>query len=103
MPIPHCQYNIMTGSAYGRHAAIAALAVLGVACRCAAFDASLSELREEAASIQPWLLELRRELHQSPELMYQEFNTSAFIRHQLDELGISYRYGAFANGTANNF
>ena len=92
----------MKGTAYIHHAAFAALAVLRFACTCAAFDASLAGLREEAASIQPWLVELRRELHQSPELMYQEFNTSAFVRHQLDELGISYRYGAIANSTTNH-
>ena len=85
------------GAAYGNHAAIAMLAILGFVTACAAFDASLSELREEAASIQPWLLELRRELHQSPELMYQEFNTSAFIRQKLDELGIPYRCGGPAS------
>ena len=86
------------GTACGKHAAMALLAVLGFATACAAFDASLSGLREEAASLQPWLVEMRRELHQSPELMYQELNTSAFIRHQLDELGISYRCRASTKG-----
>ena len=86
----------MQGTAWGDLFARATLAVLCFATTCAAFDASLSGLREEAASIQPWLVGLRRELHQSPELMYQEFNTSAFIRHKLDELGISYRCEACA-------
>ncbi|KAK4384766.1 IAA-amino acid hydrolase ILR1-like 5 [Sesamum angolense] len=39
-----------------------------------------------------WLVTIRRKIHENPELRFQEFNTSALIRSQLDELGISYEY-----------
>lgn len=40
--------------------------------------------------MQSWLTDTRQHLHQWPELMYQEYNTSAYIRKQLDRLGIQY-------------
>lgn len=52
-------------------------------------DASLIE---RAEAIAPWVIELRRELHRHPELMYEEVKTSALVRRTLDELGVSYRY-----------
>lgn len=39
-----------------------------------------------------WLVSIRRKIHENPELRFQEFNTSALIRSQLDELGIFYEY-----------
>lgn len=36
-------------------------------------------------------VEIRRHLHQNPELSFEEFETSAFIKQRLDELGISYQ------------
>ncbi|KAH6832039.1 IAA-leucine-resistant 3 [Perilla frutescens var. hirtella] len=39
-----------------------------------------------------WLVSIRRKIHENPELRFQEFNTSALIRTQLDELGIFYDY-----------
>lgn len=51
-----------------------------------------AELLADAAAIQPWLVDVRREFHRYPELMYEEFNTSARIRSHLDELGIPYKH-----------
>lgn len=34
---------------------------------------------------------IRRELHQWPELMYQEHNTSSFLREVLDDMNIAYK------------
>src|SRR5258708_4190432 len=45
----------------------------------------------QAAKLSDWIVALRRELHQHPELMYEEVKTSAVVRRTLDELGISYK------------
>ncbi len=44
-----------------------------------------------AAKLSDWITGIRRELHQHPELMYEEVKTSAVVRRTLDELGISYK------------
>lgn len=38
------------------------------------------------------LIQIRRDLHQNPELSFEEYNTSAYIRELLDRWGIEYRY-----------
>lgn len=53
---------------------------------------------DEAISLRDWTVDIRRRLHQHPELGYQEFRTSAFVREKLDELGISYRYPVAETG-----
>lgn len=45
-----------------------------------------------------WMREIRRTLHQYPELSYQEHATSKFIREKLDELSIPYRSGLGTTG-----
>jgi amidohydrolase len=51
-----------------------------------------------AAKIADWITGLRRELHQYPELMYEEVKTSAVVRRTLDELGIKYQYPIATTG-----
>lgn len=48
----------------------------------------LAEAREQL----DWIVAIRRELHEHPELGYQETRTSALIRKKLDELGVAYRH-----------
>ena len=46
---------------------------------------------QEAQSIREWIVQRRRQLHQYPELMYEEVQTSQLVRDTLDELGVSYQ------------
>ncbi|KAF6156623.1 hypothetical protein GIB67_014602 [Kingdonia uniflora] len=39
-----------------------------------------------------WLKKIRREIHEYPELAFEEFKTSAVIRRELDEMGVKYRW-----------
>lgn len=54
-----------------------------------ALDVSI--LKQDAAECQPWLVETRRALHSKPELMYEEYETSEYIREALDKMNIKYR------------
>ena len=49
------------------------------------------EAKEEAKKISDWIIDIRRELHKHPELMYEEVKTSALVRRELDNLGIEYQ------------
>ena len=51
----------------------------------------LDKLLIEAKGHHDWLITHRRQLHQWPELMFEEHNTSQYIRGRLDELGIAYK------------
>ena len=46
---------------------------------------------DKAKAIEEYIIKLRRELHQYPELSGQEFKTQEKIMKELDELGIEYR------------
>jgi len=51
-----------------------------------------------AESILKELIEIRRHLHQTPELGYDEYNTSEYICKQLDKIGVKYRKGIAKTG-----
>lgn len=46
-------------------------------------------LLRDSKKIEMELIEIRRYLHQNPELSFQEYQTSAFVESKLNELGIS--------------
>ena len=48
-------------------------------------------IMNESESIKDWIIDIRRELHRFPELMYEEHRTNALVREKLDELGIDPR------------
>ncbi|MCL7043106.1 hypothetical protein MKW94_007912 [Papaver nudicaule] len=45
-----------------------------------------------------WMKKIRREIHENPELAYEEFETSAIIRRELDKLGIAYQWPVARTG-----
>ena len=50
------------------------------------------KIKDESMSISDWIISIRRELHEHPELMYEEFKTSELIRRELDKLEIPVSY-----------
>ncbi|KAK3038646.1 hypothetical protein RJ639_027309 [Escallonia herrerae] len=45
-----------------------------------------------------WMKKVRREIHQNPELAYEETATSALIRSELDVMGVEYRWPVARTG-----
>ncbi|XP_062119944.1 IAA-amino acid hydrolase ILR1-like 5 [Humulus lupulus] len=50
------------------------------------------EIFQAAKREKDWLVSIRRQIHENPELKFEEHNTSALIRRELDKLGVSYSY-----------
>ena len=53
---------------------------------------SLDAIMKESEEIKDWIIDIRRELHRFPELMYEEHRTNALVREKLDGLGIEYKF-----------
>ncbi|XP_038893400.1 IAA-amino acid hydrolase ILR1-like 4 [Benincasa hispida] len=45
-----------------------------------------------------WMKTIRRKIHENPELAFEEFETSRLIRHELDNLRVSYRWPVAGTG-----
>lgn len=56
------------------------------------------QLLSSAKQDKDWLVSIRRQIHENPELRFQEHNTSALIRKQLNQLGIPYSYPVAKTG-----
>ena len=56
------------------------------------------KIKDESKSISDWIINIRRELHEHPELMYEEFKTSELIRRELDKLDIPYKHPVAETG-----
>ncbi|NTV01396.1 MAG: amidohydrolase [Chlorobiaceae bacterium] len=52
------------------------------------FSAIANRIRKAAREIQPEVVNLRREIHRHPELSFQEFRTTAFIKEYLESIAI---------------
>lgn len=57
-----------------------------------------NRIKSLASEYAPDLIDCRRHLHSHPELSFQEYETSKFIRQKLDEYGIPYRAGVAGTG-----
>jgi len=44
------------------------------------------------------MVDIRRKIHENPELGYEEFETSKLIRTKLDELGVPYKHPVAVTG-----
>ncbi|OGF50261.1 MAG: hypothetical protein A2044_02810 [Candidatus Firestonebacteria bacterium GWA2_43_8] len=51
----------------------------------------MADMYTEAKKLSPYLVKIRRELHQTPELGFHEFKTSKIIQRELKALGIPYK------------
>ena len=57
-----------------------------------------AKIISSAESVLEEVIEIRRHIHQNPELSFEEYKTSAFIAEQLDKWGISYKTGYVKTG-----
>ena len=48
------------------------------------------DIEKLCSGINDWLINVRRDLHKTPELGLKEFETKEKIKKYLDEIGISY-------------
>lgn len=48
-----------------------------------------NKIKRAAKELAPELVQIRRHLHSNPELSFQEYNTVAFVRSELEKLGIN--------------
>tara|TARA_B100000809_G_scaffold96615_1_gene95190 strand:- start:6496 stop:7695 length:1200 start_codon:yes stop_codon:yes gene_type:complete len=55
-------------------------------------------IKEKASSYKQEVIEIRRYLHQNPELSFKEYNTSKYVCSKLEEFGIEYESGIVETG-----
>ena len=48
------------------------------------------DAKEQCLSLQPYMVSVRRRLHEHPELAGREFETVRFIKDELERMGIEY-------------
>ena len=59
---------------------------------------NFGNLITEASQHKQWIIDLRRRIHQNPELMYEEVETSKLIQSTLTDIGIDFKAGMAETG-----
>ena len=59
---------------------------------------NFGNLIQEASQHKQWIIDLRRRIHQNPELMYEEVETSKLIQSTLTDIGIDFQAGLAETG-----
>jgi len=57
-----------------------------------------NRIKALARELAPAFIDIRHHIHSHPELSFEEYATSAFIRQKLDEFGVSYRSDVAGTG-----
>ncbi len=57
-----------------------------------------TKIEELAKQYLPEIVDIRRHIHQHPELSFEEYETSGFVTRKLDEYGITYKKGYVKTG-----
>jgi len=57
-----------------------------------------NRIKALARELAPAFIDIRHHIHSHPELSFEEFATSAFIRQKLDEFGVNYRADVAGTG-----
>jgi hippurate hydrolase len=57
-----------------------------------------NRIKTLARELAPAFIDIRHHIHSHPELSFEEYATSAFIRQKLDEFGVSYRADVAGTG-----
>lgn len=79
----------------------------GIRCDCTDYDhvdslnvSMMDRIKTLANEVEmvEWMRKIRRELHQNPELAYEEFETIAVVRRELDRLGVGYKWPVAKTG-----
>lgn len=58
----------------------------------------MRSVKEDIAAMKDWLVEIRREIHMHPELMFEEVKTSALVAQWLETFGLEVRRGIAETG-----
>ncbi|WJX86327.1 IAA-amino acid hydrolase ILR1-like 5 [Trifolium repens] len=63
-------------------------------------DSSFNNFLDSAKSpeVFDWMINIRRKIHENPELGYQEFETNELIRSELNKMGIPYKHPVAITG-----